>query len=552
MKTGILTYAATGLSAYKSSILWSNGPGADAATWADVMNFVATSSPNLAITTEYVPEGTGDMQIPAGVYDMRHGRLGGEFIGSNGAGVVADPGVVLHDLDWITSTLLHFNGAGASPKLTWTDPGPGNAKVFFTAFGGGLRNDGSVPVIVMDPSTFLIIGSLLGAGGISPGASPAVRMQTGCVLVGVALSNSTGNYPIPADSVTSDDNTALLGFAHDGWFRGFPLMPGFTGTMVNIAFTQDGGSGPTAARPVALFGPINPGTFYWDTDLGREIVWDGAAWVVSGFPVSDAIFGVTAAADATKLLNVDASGQAPATTTTIKTSATISRPFTLPDISGTAVVQEDPSGFVFMGATAQLHGSNAGMQYSTVFPGAGAANRAQLRCNLYGANGGSPGVTGFKSTGATIGSLGGCAGGDKLWRMTAIGVTPDNLQIPLAALLTAQVPAGFVAAGQNYLPSELELQLVPLLGPTNGVRVAFKVSSEGETQTLSGVRAGGPQTTPATISTAGSLWSSGTGDPEGVITGSPGDLFSRTDGGAKTCFYVKESGVATNMGWVGK
>lgn len=58
--------------------------------------------------------------------------------------------------------------------------------------------------------------------------------------------------------------------------------------------------------------------------------------------------------------------------------------------------------------------------------------------------------------------------------------------------------------------------------------------------------------TAASISVGTAKWRSGTGSPEGVVTGSVGDLWSRTDGGAGTCFYVKESGAATNTGWVAK
>lgn len=43
----------------------------------------------------------------------------------------------------------------------------------------------------------------------------------------------------------------------------------------------------------------------------------------------------------------------------------------------------------------------------------------------------------------------------------------------------------------------------------------------------------------------------GTGDPEGVLTAGIGSSYHRTDGGAGTCWYVKESG-AGNTGWVGK
>ncbi len=45
------------------------------------------------------------------------------------------------------------------------------------------------------------------------------------------------------------------------------------------------------------------------------------------------------------------------------------------------------------------------------------------------------------------------------------------------------------------------------------------------------------------------FWGSGT--PEGVITAVIGSTFRRTDGGASTSFYVKESGTG-NTGWVAK
>lgn len=46
-------------------------------------------------------------------------------------------------------------------------------------------------------------------------------------------------------------------------------------------------------------------------------------------------------------------------------------------------------------------------------------------------------------------------------------------------------------------------------------------------------------------------WTSGTGTPEGAVTATVGSLFTRTDGGAATTLYVKESGVG-NTGWVAK
>jgi hypothetical protein len=46
-------------------------------------------------------------------------------------------------------------------------------------------------------------------------------------------------------------------------------------------------------------------------------------------------------------------------------------------------------------------------------------------------------------------------------------------------------------------------------------------------------------------------WTCGTGTPEGVVTAPVGSLFTRTNGGANTTLYVKESGTG-NTGWVAK
>jgi len=47
------------------------------------------------------------------------------------------------------------------------------------------------------------------------------------------------------------------------------------------------------------------------------------------------------------------------------------------------------------------------------------------------------------------------------------------------------------------------------------------------------------------------VWRTGAGSPEGAVTAPVGSLFTRTDGGANTTLYVKESG-AGNTGWVAK
>lgn len=49
----------------------------------------------------------------------------------------------------------------------------------------------------------------------------------------------------------------------------------------------------------------------------------------------------------------------------------------------------------------------------------------------------------------------------------------------------------------------------------------------------------------------GPVWTAGAGTPEGVLSAPVGSLYTRTDGGAGTTLYVKESGTG-NTGWIAK
>lgn len=53
------------------------------------------------------------------------------------------------------------------------------------------------------------------------------------------------------------------------------------------------------------------------------------------------------------------------------------------------------------------------------------------------------------------------------------------------------------------------------------------------------------------LGSGGPIWTSGTGTPESAVTAPVGSIYSRTDGGAGTSMYVKESGTG-NTGWVAK
>lgn len=53
------------------------------------------------------------------------------------------------------------------------------------------------------------------------------------------------------------------------------------------------------------------------------------------------------------------------------------------------------------------------------------------------------------------------------------------------------------------------------------------------------------------FSRPGVSFTSGVGSPNTVVTAAVGSLYTRTDGGAVTTLYVKESGTG-NTGWVAK
>jgi hypothetical protein len=77
------------------------------------------------------------------------------------------------------------------------------------------------------------------------------------------------------------------------------------------------------------------------------------------------------------------------------------------------------------------------------------------------------------------------------------------------------------------------------------------IIKENSGATVVNTRSGGINITGNIQLNNGPLYVSGTGTPEGAITAPVGSLFVRTDGGAGTSFYVKESGTG-NTGWVAK
>jgi len=97
-----------------------------------------------------------------------------------------------------------------------------------------------------------------------------------------------------------------------------------------------------------------------------------------------------------------------------------------------------------------------------------------------------------------------------------------------------QIASNFIANGNLDF-------LVSASNSTQAINAAISFTSAG------GINAAGAVSVSGTAAT----FTSGTGSPESVKTAPVGSLYTRTDGGASTTLYVKESG-AGNTGWIAK
>jgi len=79
-----------------------------------------------------------------------------------------------------------------------------------------------------------------------------------------------------------------------------------------------------------------------------------------------------------------------------------------------------------------------------------------------------------------------------------------------------------------------------------GSSIIFGTSTTGTQNTRVRIKADG-----AVKLNEGPEIHTGSGTPESVVTAPIGSTYHRTDGGAGTSFYVKESG-SGNTGWIGK
>jgi len=114
-----------------------------------------------------------------------------------------------------------------------------------------------------------------------------------------------------------------------------------------------------------------------------------------------------------------------------------------------------------------------------------------------------------------------------------LGTNTNTLQYGIQGFLVADIRAIIQNSGGNTV-----------LGISGANRLEIVNSAGTAVAYLTSTGAFSPQNT-------GAAQYAGAGTPEGAVTANPGSTYMRTNGGAGTSFYVKESGTG-NTGWVGK
>lgn len=148
--------------------------------------------------------------------------------------------------------------------------------------------------------------------------------------------------------------------------------------------------------------------------------------------------------------------------------------------------------------------------------------------------------------------------------LTTTALGPNGIPITLQEITAAPSSSttAHVGVSTSAFPGGAngDLILIPRTSGANDVRVYVGSGTPTEALVVQGsttnvlVQAGNlviGTSGKGVVLPGGITWTSGAGTPEGVVTAPIGSLYSRSDGGLLTSFYVKQSGTG-NTGWAAK
>ena len=440
-------------------------------SWADLMAACAalpSGSAVLILVTPGPPFVVPLVGMPVSGWNLAGCTLGATYLGTGGTVLIVPAGVLLDNLAGLGQGLeVQIDPPPGTGVLNFTATLPGFGRIVGLGTGGYFRHSTGTGALIRTAGTnpggdvYVLIGKGNNAALYAPPLSgPLLELVGNDSAVGVSLSTFGGlqNGWLAGGSPLSSTLLYILD-ATGTPLTDLAFIPAYTGlpaTEVNVDRAISVPYNDALALP-----PLGVA----NVQAALDALKGGAAT-----PTLAAVLAVGSTTGPKNIL-VDAGHRVDSSAAlgTLELGTANAALIALGNAIA-ALANDDPMLVVNQGGAAFL--SNAGLQYSSKRP-----NRAQFRANQFGANAAGPGATGFKSRGASIGTLASCAAGDLLFRVTAIGVPADNVSVPLAALLSLQIPAGGV--GPNYVASELELQLVPLEGPINGATPMFKITSQG-------------------------------------------------------------------------
>jgi hypothetical protein len=251
-----------------NSILWATDGSGDVETWDEVMDVVRDN--DTPITVWLVEAAT--YVIPAGFHDVKGLVFQAPRTVLIYATVTLNEGTRLHQCGGIEGGVQLIGASTTTPCMSFDHSGTAIPHILFRiAEIAQIINNGSVPMIQVPAGEGLaLIVERLGIVG--SGTSPIVQAVSGFAVMMVA----DMALSIPNNWAIGDAGSTVA-YLHDGSLF-FPTTAGF-GSLINIPFGQDGGSGPTSFRPIGIFQPPKTGCAYWDTTLGKMIWYNGTVWV---------------------------------------------------------------------------------------------------------------------------------------------------------------------------------------------------------------------------------------------------------------------------------
>lgn len=264
------------------SVIWAPDGSGTATTFIEAYTKALSKT---IPTTVYLSRNSNldaNLTIPAGTWNVQYMYATTFMYGNPEINqlILEDGAVLLNPSEIVRSCSVR--SISSSPVIQFTLDPAISPPVIFVGLGAVILNDGTSPAYISPNNSFTILaldgGSIEGPGlnsqpiiQLGSNAQCFLRMQTGAHIDPTAI---TG--PITSAVIVSHDGTSKFGVT------GIDL-PGFLGVKVNKPLGMNGGAGPTSFRPDTSDITDLPsiGCYYFDTNLGYTINWNGIVWVDS-------------------------------------------------------------------------------------------------------------------------------------------------------------------------------------------------------------------------------------------------------------------------------